>query len=110
MRAVTNFFLRAKHWQIFLLIFVVLTIVEILAMDYVPTTIGSWRDLGTGGFVYLGLMFLDTLCLLTWLWAIGSFLNLVQNPAIRLKPSFFRVLLCRQEPSDGEQGQESGFQ
>ena len=93
MRAVVNFFLRAKHWQIFLLIFVVPTIVEIAAMDYVPTTIGSWRDLGTGGFVYLGLLLLDALVLLAWLWALGSFLNSVQNPAIRLKPLFFRVAM-----------------
>jgi hypothetical protein len=93
MRAVANFFLRARHWQIFLLIFVLPTIVEIAAMDYIPTTIRSWRDLGQGGFVYLSLMLLDTLCLLAWLWAMGSFLNSVQNPAFRLKPWFFRVAL-----------------
>jgi hypothetical protein len=93
MRAVVNFFLRAKHWQIFLLIFVVPTIVEIAATDYVSTTIRSWRDLGEGGLVFLGLMLLDSLFLLAWLWAMGSFLNSLQNPAFRLKPLFFRVAM-----------------
>jgi len=93
MRAVANFFLRAKHWQIFLLIFVVPTIAEMSAMDYIPKTIRSWRDLGQGGFFYLDLMLLDAFCLLAWLWAMGSFLNSIQNPVFRLKPLFFRVAL-----------------
>jgi hypothetical protein len=93
MSALVNFFLRARHWQIFLLVFVVPTIVEIAATDYVPTTIRSWRDLGEGGLVYLGLMLLDAFCLLAWLWAMGSFLNSLQNPAVRLKPLFFRVAM-----------------
>jgi hypothetical protein len=71
MSALVNFFLRARHWQIFLLVFVVPTIVEIAATDYVPTTIRSWRDLGEGGLVYLGLMLLDAFCLLAWLWGNG---------------------------------------
>jgi hypothetical protein len=93
MKAVFNFFLKAKHWQVFLLLFAVPTIAEIAASAYIPTTIRSWKDFGYGGLLYLGLMLLDTLCLFAWLWAMGSFLNSLQNPARRLNQGFFRVAL-----------------
>jgi hypothetical protein len=46
MKAVFNFFLKAKHWQVFLLLFAVPTIAEIVASGYIPTTIRSGKDLG----------------------------------------------------------------
>jgi len=93
MKAVFNFFLKAKDWQVFLLLFAVPTIAEIVASGYIPTTIRSWKDLGYVGLLYLGLMVLDMLCLFAWLWAMGSFLNSLQNPAHRLNQGFFRVAL-----------------
>jgi hypothetical protein len=91
--ALTNFFLRAKHWQLFLLLFVIPTTLEVVATGYIPTTIRTWRDLGTGGLAYLGLMLIDMLFLLGWLWAIGSFLNTLQGSDVRMKLSFFRFAL-----------------
>ena len=88
-----NLFLRAKHWQLFLLLFVFPTLVQLTAIGYRTTTLRSWKDLGPGGFIYLGLMWIAMLCLIAWLWAMGSFLNHLQNPGVRLKRPFFLVAL-----------------
>jgi hypothetical protein len=91
MVAVADFFLRAKHWQLFLLFFIIPAFLGIAASVYTPTTFNSWKQLGPGAFICLGLMVLDTLCLLAWLLAIGWFLNSLQKPTVRLNLSFFRV-------------------
>jgi hypothetical protein len=93
MLVLANFFLRAKHWQLFLLLCVVPTILEFTAAGYMPTTFRFWRDLGPVSFLFLGLMFVDMLCLFAWLWAMGSFLIALQKPVVRLKLSFFRIAL-----------------
>ena len=93
MTALSSFFLRAKHWQLFLLLFVVPMVLETTAAAYVPETIRSWKDLIPGGFVYLGLGFIATLCVFVWLWAMSSFLNSIQEPDVKLNLSFFRVAL-----------------
>ena len=93
MTALFSFFLRAKHWQLFLLLFLVPTILEIAAAQYAPEKVRSLKDLGPGGFVYLGLWFIGTVCIFVWLWAMGSFLNSIQKLGVRLNLSFFRVAL-----------------
>jgi hypothetical protein len=93
MRAFTNLFLRAKHWQLFLLLFAVPTVLEFIATEYIPTPIRSWREVGPGGLVYFCLMLLDMLCFIAWLWAMGSFLNSLQKQGVKLKLSFFRLAL-----------------
>jgi hypothetical protein len=86
--ALADYFLRAKHWQIFLLLLVIPTTLEVVATGYIPTTIRTWKELGTGGLVYLGLMLIDG-----WLWAMGAFLNALQRYDVRMKLSFFRFAL-----------------
>jgi len=93
MNGLADLFLRAKHWQLFLLLFVFPTVVEFAAIGYVPSRLRSWRDLGAGGLIYLGLMLIYLLCFIAWLWAMGSFLNALQKPAARLKQPLFRVAL-----------------
>jgi hypothetical protein len=84
MTALFSFFLRAKHWQLFLLLFLVPTILEIATAAYVPKTVRSLNDLGAGGLVYLGLWFIATACIFVWLWAMGSFLNSIQKLGVRM--------------------------
>ena len=91
MTALFSFFLRAKHWQLFLLLFLVPTILEIATAAYLPETLRSLNDLG--GLVYLGLWFIATACIFVWLWAMGSFLNSIQKLGVRMNLSFFRVAL-----------------
>jgi hypothetical protein len=89
MTRAANFFLRAKHWQIFLLLFsldcvgAVLTIVmnlmrvspEILAKSSLPLAVVS---------------FLSWCCYLAWLWFMGSFLVSITPSKLKIKMAFFR--------------------
>ena len=93
MRPLANLFLRAKHWQLFFLLVVVPFVLEVSATEYIPTPIRSWRDVGPGRLIYFGLMYIDMLCFVGWLWAMGSFLNSIQKQGVKLKLSFFRLAL-----------------
>jgi hypothetical protein len=93
MKDLADLFLRAKDWQLFLLLFVIPVVLEVSATGYIPASIRSWRELRPGGFVHIGLMFAGILCLVAWLWALGSFLNPLQKPGVRLKLPFFRAAL-----------------
>ena len=69
--AISNLFLRAKHWQVFLL----------FVVGILPLVFGSrlWPFALFSQFYYFA-----------WLWTAGSFLATVTRPALRLKLRFFR--------------------
>lgn len=90
MKAIANFFLRAKHWQMFLLLFAVPTIAEFFV---IPATIRSWRDLGPNGFVLLGVMLLYFLCYLAWFGSMGLFFRSIVSSGLRMETQFFRFAL-----------------
>jgi hypothetical protein len=89
-KAIANFFLRAEHWQIFLLLFAAPTIAEFFV---IPTTIRSWHDLGPNGFFFLGVMVLYLLCFLAWFGSMGLFLRSIVSPELRMEAKFFRFAL-----------------
>jgi len=91
-----NFFLRAKHWQIFLLLFVLPAIAEFSAIGVIPGRIRSWHDFGPGGFFFLGVMLLFFLCFLAWYGSMGLFLCSIVKPEMRMKTQFFRFALAYQ--------------
>lgn len=87
MKAIASFFLKAKHWHIFLLLFVVPTIAEIAAYFY---TIRSWHDLETEEFIFSALMtMLYLLCTLAWLGSLGMFFHSGLSPELRMSARFF---------------------
>jgi hypothetical protein len=90
---IANFFLRAKHWQIFLLLFVVPTIAEFAAIGVIPARIRSWHDFGTGGFFFVGVMVLYFLCFLAWFGSMGLFFCSIVKPELRMKTKFSRFSL-----------------
>jgi hypothetical protein len=89
-KAIANFFLRAEHWQIFLLLFAAPTIAEFFV---IPTTIRSWHELGPNGFFFLGVMVLYLLCFLAWFGSMGLFLRSIVSPELRMETQFFRLAL-----------------
>lgn len=93
MKAIANFFLRAKHWQIFLLLFVAPTITEFSAIGVIPATIRSWHDLGQGGFFFLAGMVLYLLCFLAWFGSMALFFRSIVKPELRVETQFFRFAL-----------------
>ena len=93
MKAIGNVFLRAKHWQMFLLLFAAPTIAEFSAIGVIPARILSWRDLGAGGIFFLGMMVLYLLCFLAWFWSMGLFFRSIVKAELRMETRFFRFAL-----------------
>ena len=92
MNAITSFFLRAKHWQLFLLIFGTYCVGEFWAMKSIVTAQPAVR---TGGF---GLLFWVFMALfgfsfLSWFWAMGWFLSSIVRSDLKMKLGFFRFAL-----------------
>ena len=91
MNRLASFFLRAKHWQIFL-VFLVLTVISQIAL----TNSMLWvtrEDFGKGLLPFFGVTLLSALLFNGWFWATGSFLN--SSIAPRRKPGLglFRFAL-----------------
>ena len=92
MGTISNLFLRARHWQIFILIFA----------TYVA---GAWaivRSIDVRGqaslfnkydVVFFLLNALAMCIFLAWCWAMGSLLNSVASTGLRLEMRFFRFAL-----------------
>jgi hypothetical protein len=76
MKAIQAFFLRAKHWQIFVLFAIpqVASFAAIVTMQYMF-------------FIVVTAAF--GLCVLAWLWFLGSFLSSGLKAQFRMKPGFF---------------------
>lgn len=93
MGAVVKFFLRAKHWQIFLLLFGVGCVGGNAAMFLPLATTRSPEELLKISLPFVFVMVLFMLCLVAWLWSMGSFLNSIQQPTPKLRLGFFRFAL-----------------
>ncbi|MGD0962951.1 MAG: hypothetical protein ABSA57_03505 [Candidatus Acidiferrales bacterium] len=92
MNRVTGFFLRVKHWQLFLLIFGVYCIGQFVAMKSMVTAEPAARA-GGFGIPFWVLMMIFGFSFLAWFWAMGSFLSSILRPELRLKLGFFRFAL-----------------
>jgi hypothetical protein len=93
MGTIVKFFLRAKHWQIFLLLFGVGYGGGFAAMLFSLTAAGSPEELLKVSLPFAFVMVLFMFCLIAWLWSMGSFLRSIVLPALRLKMGFFRFAL-----------------
>lgn len=89
MDLIERFFVRAKHWQVFLL-FASLFVLGTLpfAGDF-SSTLKSQEGSAAVLFAAEAAGALFTWCFLLWLWQLGSFLNSVVSPTLRRKKSFF---------------------
>lgn len=89
MNWIRKFFLRAKHWQIFLL-FVGANFVWIVAtMSFVSTTWLSPQDFVKSQTLLGVLTALFILWFLAWFWSMGSFLSSLAPPELRPNAVFF---------------------
>jgi hypothetical protein len=92
MNVIARFFLRAKHWQIFLLLFGITILGDVAVIsDSISETAQS--PFGKAGLLFGVVMVLFMFCFLAWFWSMGSFLNLIVQPTLRLKMGFFRFAL-----------------
>jgi hypothetical protein len=88
---ITNFFLRAKHWQLFLLFFGMMLLAQVAmfnSMQSVPA-----QEFGKGLLPFWVVTLLFALCFNGWFWAAGSFLNTIVEVGLRRRVGFFRFAL-----------------
>lgn len=89
-----TFFLRAAHWQIFSLMaalyfadwFFAISLIGAKPILVRSVPVSTTLVLQGTSMIVLGIF-------LAWLWALGSFLNLLVRPPLRLNLAFFRFAL-----------------
>jgi hypothetical protein len=79
MNRIGDYFLRAKHWQLFGLFSVLFCALAVINISDIE---------GTTGFMTVAALF--EFCLVAWLWSMGAFLSSVVPPALRSNGRFFR--------------------
>jgi hypothetical protein len=92
MNAIASLFLRAKHWQIFLLFGIFYVGVEAIII-FTRMTTQSPDNFEKIGLPLGCVMVLNMLCFLCWLWSMGTFLSSILPPMLRMKMGFFRFAL-----------------
>src|SRR6266850_1814491 len=94
MDTIASLFLRAKHWQIFLLLVGVGFVGDVVAIaSSISVTAQSPEVFGKIGLPLGFVMTLFMFCFLGWFWSMGSFLSSIVQPPLRLKTGFFRFAL-----------------
>jgi hypothetical protein len=94
MPVIARFFLRAKHWKIFLLLFGMGFLEDVAAINSSLVHTRSLLDLWKSGFLTTAAVTaLFMFCFLCWFWAMGTFLDSVLQPALRLEMKIFRLAL-----------------
>jgi hypothetical protein len=83
--SVSHYFLRAKHWQIFLLLFGMFCVVWFVPFPEARTLSAESLGLFFGAVVGLA-----QLLLAVWLWSLGSFLTSILPHTLRLGLGIFR--------------------
>ncbi len=95
MNWIERFFVRAKHWQIFLLFVVFFAVGESLVIGNLAPAGMSQETYGAASVLTEMATAVATWCFLLWLWSLGSFLVSVVPAALKLKKKFFIfTILC----------------
>jgi hypothetical protein len=71
LRGVTRFFLRAKQWQIFALVFGSYIFGQIALLSSFPMSAAGMKNPLKFGFVSALAMLSFLLCFMAWLWSLG---------------------------------------
>jgi len=87
-----QFFLRARHWQIFILIFAAVVAGAVAIVRSIDVQ-GQASLFNKYDVLFLLLNALMMCIFLAWCWAMGSFLNSIAPLGLRLKMRFFRFAL-----------------
>jgi hypothetical protein len=90
-KEITNFFLEAKHWQIFVLTWGAYCIATIALVASVPE--GPVENSLRVGLFAEVVMLPFVACFMGWLWSIGSFLSSISDPSRKLNVHYFRFAI-----------------
>lgn len=91
---VGSFFLRAKHWQVFLLVFGAYLVGQMVFVGSILASSPPHEVFAKGGLLAGLVMTLSTLGIFVWFWSLGSFFSSIVHPELRMKLGFFRVALA----------------
>jgi hypothetical protein len=89
MNWIERLFVRAKHWQIFLLFVVVFAVGEFPVIGNITAGVNSQEGYPAGLLLSEVATAGAAWCFLLWLWSLGSFLTSIAPPALSLKKRFF---------------------
>jgi len=90
MNVLSDFFLRAKHWQIFFLVFGVCLVGQVLIVKGAH----SAEESGRASLMRLGLTVALTMFgFVFWFWSTGTFLCSFVRPDLRPRSAFFRAAI-----------------
>lgn len=92
--ALSKFFLRAPHYEIFLLLSVLYVASFIGATSATFPSFHSLKDIGWPAFAALFLFELLVLCYLGWQWSLGTFLTRITHPPLRMKKNLFEFAIA----------------
>ncbi len=92
MNVVASLLLRAKHWQIFFLLFGIFIVGDVAVMSSMSAA-RSPQDFVKIGPLFGAVLVLSMFCILAWFWSMGSFLSSMVPPPLRPKLGFFRFAL-----------------
>ena len=94
MNSISDFFLRAKHWLLFVLTFGLMMAAQIAVMVFIAAGPASPEELFDKlTFVIFLVTLLSCFPLYSWLWVLGSFLSNLQRPDLRLSARFFQFAI-----------------
>jgi hypothetical protein len=92
--ALSKFFLRAPHYEIFLLLSVLYVAFFIAATRATFRPLLSLKDIGWPTFMSLFLIELLMLCYMGWQWSLGAFLVRITHPALSMKRNLFEFAIA----------------
>jgi hypothetical protein len=93
MNVTASFLLRAKHWQVFILVCGLYFVGQMALVGSILTSPTPHEVFAKGGLLAGLLMSLSTLGIFVWFWSLGSFFSSIVQPELRMKSGFFRVAL-----------------
>ncbi len=88
MKGITSFFLRAKHWQIFVLMWGAYFIGTMALVGSVPE--GPVENPLKVGLFMEAVMLPFIVCSMGWLWSMGFFLFSISEVSLKLNINYFR--------------------
>jgi hypothetical protein len=87
---IERLFLKARHWQLFVLLVGVMVAGEMVVLNAFPTSAPTGREFGRSFALLTGTTAVLMLCLLGWFWAMGTFLSSIAG-ASRLQARVFQL-------------------
>lgn len=93
MNVVRRFFLRAKHWQIFILVCGVYIVGQLVLVGAMLATPPSQESFAKGGLAAGLVMAFSTLSIFLWFWSLGAFFCSIVQPELKRSRGSSALLL-----------------